>query len=114
MTDKISNFIVCCLDLIIKFCWETNSYKNKIQNIYFLDITLRSFSIDDEIKIIQCPVETLGSSRLITAVNQRWAWLVLGWVTAWEHHVLLAFFFNVRNFLVTSECCIVRYIKFSF
>ena len=29
-------------------------------------------------------------SRFITAVKQRWAWLVLGWVTAWEHHVLLA------------------------
>ena len=32
-------------------------------------------------------------SRLITAVKQRWARLVLGWVTAWEHRVLLAFFF---------------------
>ena len=31
-------------------------------------------------------------SRLITAVKQRWARLVLGWVTAWEHRVLLAFF----------------------
>ena len=36
-------------------------------------------------------VENTGS-RLITAVKQRWAWLVLGWVTAWEHHVLLALF----------------------
>ena len=32
-------------------------------------------------------------SRLITAVKQGWAWLVLGWVTAWEHHVLLVFFY---------------------
>ena len=32
-------------------------------------------------------------SRLITAVKQRWALLVLGWVTAWEHHVLLVFLF---------------------
>ena len=37
-------------------------------------------------------VENTGS-RPITAVKQRWAWLVLGWVTAWEHHVLLAFTF---------------------
>ena len=37
-------------------------------------------------------------SRLITAVNQRWAWLVLGWVTAWEHHVLLAFFLTFGIF----------------
>ena len=31
-------------------------------------------------------------SRLITAVKQRWAWLVPEWVTAWEHHVLFVFF----------------------
>ena len=37
-------------------------------------------------------VENTGS-RLITAVKKRRAWLVLGWVTAWEHHVLLALFF---------------------
>jgi hypothetical protein len=37
-------------------------------------------------------VEYTGS-RPITEVKQRRAWLVLGWVTAWEHHVLLAFFF---------------------
>jgi hypothetical protein len=30
------------------------------------------------------------SSRPITEVKQRRAWSVLGWVTAWEHHVLLA------------------------
>jgi hypothetical protein len=28
--------------------------------------------------------------RPITEVKQRWAWLVLGWVTSWEHRVLLA------------------------
>ncbi len=33
------------------------------------------------------------SSRPITEVKQRWAWLVLGWVTAWEHQVPLAHFF---------------------
>lgn len=38
-------------------------------------------------------VEYTGS-RPITEVKQRRAWLVLGWVTAWEHHVLLAFFCN--------------------
>ena len=30
------------------------------------------------------------SSRPITEVKQRWARLVLGWVTAWEPRVLLA------------------------
>jgi hypothetical protein len=24
-------------------------------------------------------------------LSELWAWLVLGWVTAWEHHVPLAF-----------------------
>ena len=28
------------------------------------------------------------SSRPITEVKQPWAWLVLGWVTAWEYQVL--------------------------
>ena len=32
------------------------------------------------------------SSRPITEVKQRWAGLVLGWETAWEFPVLLAFF----------------------
>jgi hypothetical protein len=36
-------------------------------------------------------VECTGS-RQITEVKQRWAWIVLGWETAWEHQVLLAFF----------------------
>ena len=33
------------------------------------------------------------ASRPISEVKQRWVWLVLGWVTAWEHQMLLAFFF---------------------
>ena len=32
---------------------------------------------------------TLKTPVLITLVKQRWALLVLGWVTAWENHVLL-------------------------
>ena len=35
------------------------------------------------------------SSRSITEVKQRRARLVLGWETAWEHRVLLAFYFLV-------------------
>ena len=27
-------------------------------------------------------------SRLISEAKQRWAWLVLGWETAWEYQVL--------------------------
>ena len=42
-------------------------------------------------------VENTGS-RPITEVKQRWAWLVLGWVTAWEHQVLLSFFFTLLTF----------------
>ena len=33
------------------------------------------------------------SSRPITEVKQHWARIVLGWETAWEHRVLLAFYF---------------------
>ena len=34
------------------------------------------------------------ASRPISEVKQRRVWSVLGWVTAWEHQMLLAFFFN--------------------
>ena len=30
-----------------------------------------------------------NSSHLSTEVNQHWAWIVLGWETAWEFQVLL-------------------------
>ena len=41
-------------------------------------------------------VESTGS-RPITEVKQRRAWLVLGWVTAWEHRVLLTSFLGGRG-----------------
>ena len=31
------------------------------------------------------------ASRPISEVKQRWVWSVLGWVTAWEHQMLLTF-----------------------
>ena len=37
------------------------------------------------------------SSRPITEVKQCWARLVLGWVTAWEHWVLLAHTFTLEG-----------------
>ena len=30
------------------------------------------------------------AARPISAVKQRWVWLVVGWVTAWEHQMLMA------------------------
>ena len=42
-------------------------------------------------------VESTGS-RPITEVKQRRARLVLGWVTAWEHRVLLVTFFSFSFF----------------
>ena len=50
-------------------------------------------------------VENTGS-RPITEVKQRRAWLVLRWVTAWEHHVLYTFFYprNFRNFFMSVYC----------
>ena len=32
----------------------------------------------------------------ITEIKQLWGWLVLGWVTAWEHHVLLAILLPIK------------------
>ena len=43
------------------------------------------------------------ASRPISEVKQRWAWLVLGWVTAWEHQVLLAFYF-LEHFFLSNFC----------
>ena len=40
-------------------------------------------------------IENTGSPP-ITKVKQHWAWLLLGWVTAWEHHVLLETFYRAR------------------
>ena len=43
-------------------------------------------------------------SHPITEVKQHRAWLVLGWVTAWVHHVPLAtdfFFFVYLNFNIS-------------
>ena len=46
------------------------------------------------------------SSRPITEVKQRRAWLVLGWVTAWEHHVLQTHLFHFICFvLLFSRFC---------
>ena len=44
-------------------------------------------------------VESTGS-RPITEVKQRRARLVLGWVTAWEHRVLLATYFSFSVFIL--------------
>ena len=50
-------------------------------------------------------VESTGS-RPITEVKQRRARLVLGWVTAWEHRVLLAtFFFSPSDFFFFFFLC---------
>lgn len=48
----------------------------------------------------------------ITEVKMHWAWLVLKWVTVWEHHVSLALFFLFSNFFFSynffAECnCII-------
>ena len=56
-------------------------------------------------------VQSTGS-RLITAVKQRWAWLVLGWVTAWEHHVLLTIFFFF-NFLLKHILSLLYFENFT-
>ena len=37
------------------------------------------------------------ASRPISAVKQCWVWSVLGWVTAWEHQMPLAFSFPLSS-----------------
>ena len=37
------------------------------------------------------------ASRPISEVKQRWVWSVLGWVTAWEHQMLLAFLYFTKE-----------------
>ena len=49
------------------------------------------------------------SSRPITEVKQHWAWLVLGWVTAWEPQVLLPFLFSVR---IYNKCIIEQHMLY--
>ena len=56
-------------------------------------------------------VEYTGS-RPITEVKQRWARLVLGWVTAWEHRVLLASLFPFQGFLLCLLKALSRLLQF--
>ena len=56
-------------------------------------------------------VETTGS-RPITEVKQRRARLVLGWVTAWEHRVLLATFFYYFFYIYFLTSVFILYLDF--
>jgi hypothetical protein len=50
-------------------------------------------------------------SRQITEVKQRRAWIVLGWETAWEHQVLLAFVFAVVNIRIVFCIALSRWLS---
>ena len=52
-----------------------------------MELYLAGFKITCQVSG-QCHVGNT-SSHLNTEVNQHWAWLVLGWETAWEFQVLL-------------------------
>jgi hypothetical protein len=61
-------------------------------------------------------VERTGS-RPITEVKQNWARLVLGWVTAWESRVPLAFLFANYYPIPSSRvafCCVLNSLSFLF
>ena len=50
------------------------------------------------------------ASRPISEVKQRWVWLVLGWVTAWEYQMLLAFchFYRCHKiFIIVTKSYVV-------
>ena len=70
------------LKLTVWFILSTTSASHEV-HIWCFDLTVsRQRSYHGE----------STSSRPITEVKHRRAWLVLGWVTAWEHHVLLTFY----------------------
>ena len=69
------------LKLTVWFILSTTSASHEV-HIWCFDLTVsRQRSYHGE----------STSSRPITEVKHRRAWLVLGWVTAWEHHVMLTF-----------------------
>ena len=64
-----------------------------------IDISVRYFKFSLILSEASAPISRqrpyhieYTSSRPITEIKQCWARLVLGWVTAWEHWVLLALF----------------------
>ena len=66
-----------------------------LQGVKILKVTLfylSQLTLCTKLAILDAPNT---NSRLFTEVKQCWAWLVLGWVTAWEHRMLLASFFWV-------------------
>ena len=60
--------------------WETKIWRKCVSLQYILSFWQRPYHVEHT------------SSRPITEVKQHWARLVLGWVTAWEHRVLLSFY----------------------
>ena len=68
--------------------------------LVFHNLTIKELFLErDKLNNRQRPyhVGTTGS-RSITKVKLRRARLVLGWVTAWEHRVLLVSFFSFFSF----------------
>lgn len=61
--------------------WDAYFFKHNLKFCFFTHISCqRPYHIEST------------SSRSITEVKQCWAWLVLGWVTAWEPQVPLTLF----------------------
>ena len=64
---------------------------------------------DFDLKLCQRPYHVEHtSSRPITEVKQHWARIVLGWETAWELRVLLAFFFKSGYVVGGKMTCMRR------
>ena len=90
-----------------QFSWSlTNEWRvfalKVYKRIFFADCRQRPYH-----------VESTGS-RPITEVKQRRARLVLGWVTAWEHRVLLATFFSFSFFFLFFFCGLFLFLSLSF
>ena len=63
--------------------------------IFFLWFWLNKSTVQLKLHVLcQRPYQDeCTASRSISVVKHLWVWSVLGWVTAWEHQMLLAFLF---------------------
>ena len=76
----LSEILKVVVVVIVDVVWEKKKNQFDVQVFSFLNITRqRPYHVEST------------ASRPISEVKQRWVWIVLGWVTAWEHQMLLAF-----------------------
>ena len=89
--------------LILSKCYSTETMLHELAKIwrfffYFFSLCWPSSILLQNLLANGHTMLKSTQSRQILEVTQRWAWSVLGWVTAWEHRVQLAFSFFYFNY----------------